>query len=118
MLTSSSHLQVSVGSDHSPFINSTALSSGNVRFNPITNRLEVFDGGSNRWQELIGEFVNIGFSLDIEETLEWAKQAMRKEREWLRLAEGNEAVKLALEKYEEAKKSLEITAYLSSQNKP
>jgi hypothetical protein len=94
------------------------LSSGSVRFNPITNRLEVFDGGSNRWQELIGEFVNIGFSLDIEETLEWAKQSMRKEREWHRLAEGNEAVRLALEKFEEAKKNLEVTAYLSTQNKP
>jgi hypothetical protein len=113
VVSSSSLLQISIGSNQVPLINPNALSSGQIRYNPNNRKIEILDGSSNSWNEYQGEFVSIGFSLDIEETLNWAKEQMRKEREWIRLAENNQSIKNALENYQQSKLNLEVLSHLT-----
>ena len=112
VVSSSGLLQVNIGSTQTPYVNPTALSSGQVRYNPSTARLEVLDGGSSTWHELPGQFASIGFGFDIEETIMWAREQMRKEREWQQLAENNQAVKAALDQLNQSKQNIEILSHL------
>ena len=117
IVSSSKLLQINVGSNQVPYIDSNALSSGNIRYNPNNRKLEILDGGSNSWHEFAGEFVSIGLTVDVEETIIWAREQMRKEREWIRLAENNQGIKNALENYQQSKLNLELLSHLIKDSK-
>jgi hypothetical protein len=106
-------LQISVSNGQKPYINTTALSSGSVRFNPDSQCLEVFDGGANTWHRLPGSHATVSLGHEAEESIRWARKQMLKEQEWKKLAENNQAVKTALEQLEQAKKNIEILSHLS-----
>jgi hypothetical protein len=116
IISSSRLLQITVGSNYIPYVNVDALSSGTVRYNPNSHKLEIFDGGSNSWHEYPGQFVSIDFAFDVEETIGWAKTQMRKERDWQRLAENNPGMKVVLENYYKSREHLEILSYLIEKN--
>jgi hypothetical protein len=42
----------------------------------------------------------------------WAREQMRKEREWQQLAENNQAVKAALDQLNQSKQNIEILSHL------
>jgi acetylornithine/succinyldiaminopimelate/putrescine aminotransferase len=106
-------VQVSVSSGQKPYINGSALSSGSVRFNPSTQNLEVFDGGSNTWFPFVGSQAVVSLGHELEESVKWARKQMLKEQEWRKIAENNQAVKAALEQFEQARKNIELLAHLS-----
>ncbi len=110
-LTSSSpHLLTS--SYSAPFIGNNGQSAGDVRFNTSTQQMEVYDGVA--W---IGISVNANLSLSYgaEETIRWAQEKMTEEIELKKLAEENEAVRIALENVKKAQEQLKITAHLAKE---
>lgn len=84
---------------------------GNMRFNTSTQNMEVFDG--NNWVMLGMGYASVGLTPDAESLLDWARKRRDEEMAWESLAEKNQAVKIASEKVEEAKRQLDITAKLA-----
>ena len=95
-----------------PYINMNAPSSGMVRYNGNNKQLEVFDGSSNVWIQMYGQTADIQLSPQIQSVVNWAQQKMNQESEWEKLAQTNEAVKIALENMKKAREQLDITAKL------
>jgi hypothetical protein len=110
--TGTSLIWVSSGGSTMPYINMNVPSSGMVRYNGNSKNLEVFDGGTNLWQQIYGQTADIQVSGDVQVTVNWAKKKIAEEIEWEKLAETNDAVKIALENMKKAKQQLDITAKL------
>jgi len=110
--TGSPLLWVSSGGSSMPHINMNAPSSGMMRWNGNNNCIEVFDGSMNLWQQMYGKTADIQVSGDVQLTVNWAKKKIAEEMEWEKLAETNDAVKIALENMKKAKQQLDITAKL------
>jgi hypothetical protein len=106
------YVQVS-GNNNSTFVNgySGAQGVGNMRFNTSTQNMEVFDG--NNWITLTMDYASVGLSGEAESLLDWARKKRDEELMWQSLASENEAVKIALENLEKAKRQLDITAKLA-----
>ena len=105
-------LWVSTGGSTMPYINMNAPSSGMMRWNGNNNSIEVFDGSTNLWQQMYGKTADIQLSPQIQAVVNWAHLKMKEESEWEKLAETNDAVKIALESMKKAKQQLDITAKL------
>jgi hypothetical protein len=73
--------------------------------------IQVFDGSN--WINMSQEISSVGLSPEAESLLDWARKRRDEEMDWESLAEKNQAVKIALEKVEEAKRQLDITAKLA-----
>jgi len=95
-----------------PYINMNAPSSGMMRWNGNNNSIEVFDGSTNLWQQMYGKTADIQLSPQLQVVVNWAHLKMKEELEWEKLAETNDAVKIALESMKKAKQQLDITAKL------
>ena len=106
------YVQVSGGST-STYINNYSGSQGvgNMRYNTSSQRMEVFDG--NNWQQLNMGSVSVGLNHEAESLLDWARKKRDEELAWQSLASENEAVKIALENLEKARRQLDITAKLA-----
>jgi hypothetical protein len=59
-----------------------------------------------------GKTADIQVSGDVQLAVNWAKKKIAEELEWEKLAETNDAVKIALENMKKAKQQLDITAKL------
>ena len=105
-------LWVSTGGSTMPYINMNVPSSGMMRWNGNNNSIEVFDGSTNLWQQMYGKTADIQLSPQIQAVVNWAHLKMKEESEWEKLAETNDAVKIALENMKKAKQQLDITAKL------
>jgi hypothetical protein len=84
---------------------------GNMRFNTSTQNIEVYDG--NNWVMLNMSHASVGLTPDAESLLDWAKERRNEELAWESLAKDNQAVKIALENLNKARRQLDITAKLS-----
>lgn len=91
-------INTNVGS--SPYLSgsSTALGAGNVRWNSVTQSLEVYDGYA--WLVIGGQEYQIGFPPAIEQTLKWAEQKMMEDQRIKELSDKYPALKDAKEKFE------------------
>lgn len=101
------------GGQASTYVNNSgnSLGVGNVRWNTISQNLEVFDGTS--WARLNTAVATIGLNPEAESLLDWAKQKRDEELAWKKLAESNQAVKIALDNLEQARQQVNITAKLA-----
>jgi len=95
-----------------PYIGNTGQSAGNVRFNTMTQQMEVFDGSI--WIN-ISMNANLSLSYGAEETIRWAQDKMMEEAKIEKLALENAAVKIALENVKKAQEQLKITAHLAKE---
>ena len=84
---------------------------GNMRYNTTNQCMEVFDG--NNWVTIAMDYASIGLNGEAESLLDWARTKRDEEMMWKALSEKNQAVKIALEKVEEAKRQLDVTAKLA-----
>jgi dipeptidase len=82
---------------------------GMVRING--SEMEVFDGTA--WIKIYMSDANVGLSGPANSAIDWAIQRMEEEKEWKKLAENNQAVKIALENLNKAREQLSITAKLA-----
>jgi len=114
--SSSSLLNVFVGSSSNTYINMNAPSSGMLRWNGVQNHMEVFDGGSNTWSPIYGSNASINLHHDAEEALKWAMRKMAEEKEWEQMAKTNKTLETALENLNKAREQMKITAHLVREN--
>lgn len=104
--------QLTSSSYSPPFVGNNGQSAGSMRYNTLTQQVEVFDGFN--WL-VVSQNVNIGLSWSAEEAIRWAEQKMNEERELKELAEKSEAVKIALDNFKLAEKQLKTTAHLAKE---
>lgn len=108
LTSSTSHITVSNMSAPNIY-NNGQIGVGNVRYNPTTQSVEVFDG--NTWQMMsIG--ATVGMSWEADTAIRWAQEKMREEAELEKLAEDNASVRIALENVKKAQEQLKITKNL------
>jgi hypothetical protein len=112
IVSSGRYIQVS-GGGASTYVNgySGAQGVGNMRFNTSNQNMEVFDGSN--WITLNMDYASVGLNGEAESLLDWAREKRNEELMWKSLAEKNKAVKLALDKVEEARRQLDVTAKLA-----
>ena len=101
------------GGNSSTYVNgySGAQGVGNMRFNTSTQNMEVFDG--NSWMTLNMDYASVGLNGEAESLLDWARQKRDEELAWESLAKENQAVKIALDNLEQARRQLDITTKLA-----
>lgn len=109
--SSSPHLYAVGGGSAMPYVsyNPSNPMQGMLRINGT--EMEVFDGSS--WIKIYAGGASIGLNNSANEAVDWAIKKMSEEKEWLKLAENNKAVKIALENLEKAREQLNITANLA-----
>lgn len=95
-IAGSRYVTVSEGYSDMPYINSSTLSAGNVRFNGSSKILEVYDG--SMWYELRSSPFFVNLSNDAEQAIDWAQKKMQEETRIKALAEKYPAVKDAQER--------------------
>ena len=75
-LASSTHF-ITVTNNYPPTIyNNGMLNTGQVRYNPNNQSMEVFDG--NVWQA-ISQGATVGLSSDADDAIRWAREKMQEE---------------------------------------
>jgi hypothetical protein len=102
---------VSGGNVSHPYISPGSAGAGMIRWNPNMNCMEVNDG--NTWKMIDMGYASVGLTPEAESLLDWARKKRDEELAWQSLAENNQAVKIALEHVEEARRQLDITAKLA-----
>jgi hypothetical protein len=110
----SNYLTVTSNIGSNPYINTSQPMTGMVRFNSNVSGMEVYDG--NGWQRVGGGSAHIDLSYEAQGILDWAATKMADEKAYKELAEKSNAVKIALENVEQAKRQLDITAKLSREH--
>ena len=106
-----SGITVSGGNTALPYVgpNSNNPMTGMMRINGT--EMEVFNGSS--WQMLSTSYATVGLDQDVLDIVQWARKKRDEELTWQSMAEKNQAVKLALDNLEQARRQLDITAKLA-----
>jgi hypothetical protein len=92
-----------------PYINNNGQSAGTVRYNTMTQQMEVFDGVS--WIN-ISQNASIGLSWTADEAIRWAHDRMHEERDLKAKLEKYPSLKHAYEQY----KIIEALVYEEEQS--
>ena len=87
---------LSTSSYSAPYIGNNGQSAGSVRWNTMTQQMEVYDG--NVWIN-ISQNASVGLSWTAEETIRWAQEKMRDEQELKAKLEKYPTLKHAYEQY-------------------
>ena len=89
--------------------------------NPMTGMLrvhntdiEVFTGSN--WQTISSSYATVSLDQDVLDLVQWARKKRDEEMDWQSLAKENQAVKIALENVEQAKRQLDVTAKLAREH--
>jgi hypothetical protein len=108
------YVTVSGGNNSLPYIptNSNNPIQGMIRVN--NQNMQVFDGSS--WITMTTSFSSVGLTPEAESLLDWARKKRDEEMAWELLAKQNQAVKIALNNLEEARRQLDITAKLAREH--
>ena len=86
------------GSTYStPYVGNNGQSAGNVRWNTMTQQMEVCDG--NNWIN-ISQNVSVGLTMTADEAIRWADEKRREERDLKERMEKNPGLKDAYEKFQ------------------
>lgn len=101
---------ISVGSSNSPYFSMSTPSAGMMRYNGNSSSVEIYDG--SYWQQC-SSFQDINLTPRANEILDWAFKKMQLEQERNTLAQSNNAVRLALDKLEEAEQELNTVITLA-----
>jgi hypothetical protein len=105
------YVTVSQGNNSLPYVpsNSNNPIQGMIR---VSNQdMQVFDGSS--WITLTSSYSTVGLTGEAESLLDWARKKRDEEMAWESLAKENQAVKIALDNLEQARRQVDITAKLA-----
>lgn len=84
---------------------------GNMRYNPSSSSVEVFDG--NVWQQMGTSYASVGLTQEAETLLDWAREQRNKQWEYEAKAKDHPAVKNALDALVRAQDQLDLVYKLS-----
>ena len=101
-INGSNYVSVSGGQMNLPYINGTALSAGQMRFNPSTQNLEVYDGTT--WLIISSSYANVDLPDWVKATLDWAHQRMMDDQKMDHLCEKYPGLDKARDNFELFKK--------------
>jgi hypothetical protein len=109
--TSGKYIQV-IGGSASTYVTAQAGSQGvgNLRFDSITQRLEVYDGMT--WLEINTPYTSVGLNVVAEEAIDWVQRQMAEEKRLEALAKEHPAVQDAMEAVRQAQERVRIVAAL------
>lgn len=94
------------GIPHSmPYINTASLSAGQLRFNPQSSCIEIYDG--NIWHRMPSAHSTVDLSYDAREAVTWAKKKMLEEKKLDALCEKYPGLAKARENFEVFKRMVE-----------
>ena len=102
--SNSAYVQVSSGfAATGPYFQSVSTSNpppapGAVKFDPMTQNLQVFDGYN--WCNLNTAYASVGLNLDAEAAIKWAIAKRKEEQELEELLERSPALRDAYEKFQ------------------
>jgi hypothetical protein len=105
------YVTVLQGNNSLPYVpsNSNNPIQGMIR---VSNQdMQVFDGSS--WITLTSSYSTVGLTGEAESLLDWARKKRDEEMAWESLAKDNQAVKIALNNLEQARRQVDITAKLA-----
>jgi hypothetical protein len=105
------YVMVTGSNSSTPYISPGAVGAGMLRWNSNINSMEVNDGVS--WKTFDMSYTSVGLTSEAENLLDWARKKRDEEMVWQSLAKENQAVKIALDNLEEARRQLSITAELA-----
>ena len=110
--SSSPFLTVSGGNPGSTYIGnySNAPGVGNMRYNPNSQNIEVYDGST--WIILSAHHTNINLSDDAVSLLEWARKKRDKDLERERLAQTNPVIKDLVNQIKDKEEQIKIVQTL------
>ena len=97
----------------SPYVNISSLSAGQVRYDPTSRSMQVYDGAS--WV-MLASSAEVKLSPGAEEILRWSRAKMEEERNWRVMAEKNPTIRDAYEKFKQAEEQLKIVEALVKDN--
>ena len=83
---------------------------GNLRYNPNSNNMEVFDGSS--WIPIYSNTATVDLSGEANMLLEWARKKRNEELELERLAQTNSAIKDLVEQIRQKEEQIKIVQTL------
>lgn len=110
-VTSDPNILVTTGISNS-FYNTTVSTTGEVRYNSQTHKLEAYNGSS--WANIQESSVYISLTPVAKEAIEWAQRKMAEEIAAERKAISHPAVKAALDNLKAAEEKLKLTMILSN----
>ena len=110
--SSSPFIIVSGGNPGSTYIGNytSAPGIGNMRYNPNSQNIEVFDG--NTWVILSSQHSSINLSGEAVSLLEWARRKRDEEFERERLAETNPAIKDLITQIKDKEEQIKVVQAL------
>ena len=116
-ITPGAGLTITGGSPSSTYINNYngMPGVGNMRYNPSTNNIEVFDGMN--WQMLQSTYASIELDAETRSLLEWARARRAREQEIERLVRDYPALADAKDAVDRAQEQLEVLAVLARDDK-
>lgn len=88
-----------------PYVNISSLSAGQVRYDPTSRSMQVYDGAS--WI-MLASSAQVSLSPGAEEILRWGRAKMEEERNWREMAQKNATIKDAYEKFKQAEEQLKM----------
>jgi hypothetical protein len=101
-INGSNYVSVSGGQMNLPYINGSALSAGQMRFNPGTQNFEVYDGIT--WKSITPSYANVDLPDWVKATLDWAHQHMMDQQKLDYLCEKYPGLEKARDNFELFKK--------------
>ena len=107
-------VNVSGGSNFTPYINMSNVSAGMTRWNGNTNNFEVYDGST--WMTLSSNVASVGLNNDAVSAITWALKKMAEEADLEKLAREHPAINIALDNLKKAKIQLDATIILSKEH--
>lgn len=110
-------LNISGGTPASTYINNYngMPGVGNMRYNPSSNNIEVFDGMN--WQMLQTTYASVELDSETRSLLEWARTRRAREHEMERLVRDYPALADAKDAVDRAQEQLEVLAVLARDDK-
>lgn len=106
---------VTGGSTAGPYINTYSGSTmvGQLRYNPATSNIEVYDG--NNWLMYSSNYATVGLTAEAESLLDWARQKRDEERLLEKQAQESPAIKDLVDSIKEKQHQVKmIQALLNS----
>lgn len=111
LYSNSPFIQVSGGTPQNTYIShGNGPGVGNLRYNPNSSNIEVFDGAS--WITMYTNSATIGLDSEATMLLEWARKKRNEELELERLAESNPAIKDLVNQVKEKQEQIKIVQVL------
>lgn len=109
------YVYVHGGFSNCPYVNMSLPNAGSLRWNIEKYVFEIYDGQS--WMTFNGSHSMLGLNDEAENILDWAKEKMLEERQWLELAKTNNAVRIAFNNYNDSRRKLETLTSLVESTK-